>query len=320
MDNVLVSVIIPTFNREHFILRAICSAMNQTCKDIEVIVIDDASVDGTYQRLLPYLGGAVRYVRNPSNRGAAFSKNVGIENALGKFISFLDSDDEWDPSKLECEIALLRKSNAVIASSGFVFVDYQTRRVIEKSPNGKKIITKKNYFENPFLTNDFTAYKESVATIGGFCELAWRDDLDLWIRILSVGTGIYEGARLVRKYIGHGDRMSLNHKRKTESTGKIYREYVGDLKVNPKAHGRVLAEFGLLLLDEAFLRSLACFKRAARVAPVGLNKIQFTLVYMLMMILGCRAKYLIKACYCFIHPAYGYIAKRSDIDRKRLPE
>jgi glycosyltransferase involved in cell wall biosynthesis len=91
---VCVSVIIPTFNREAFVVKAVNSVLNQTFKDFELIVVDDGSTDGTRDALGPY-ADQFKYVYQ-NNAGVSAARNRGVAQATGQWIAFLDSDDEWD--------------------------------------------------------------------------------------------------------------------------------------------------------------------------------------------------------------------------------
>ncbi len=93
------TVIICTYNRSHTILKALQSLLKQTCDDWECIIIDDASTDDTKELLLPYLSDKIRYSLH-SHQGAPLSKNSGIEETKGRYITFLDSDDEYLPTHL----------------------------------------------------------------------------------------------------------------------------------------------------------------------------------------------------------------------------
>jgi glycosyltransferase involved in cell wall biosynthesis len=89
-----VSIIIPTYNRERFVLRAVASALNQSFGDFEVIVVDDGSTDKTRAALEPYKN-RIQYIYQ-GNCGASAARNTGIEVARGEWLAFLDSDDEWE--------------------------------------------------------------------------------------------------------------------------------------------------------------------------------------------------------------------------------
>lgn len=98
-----ISAIIPVWNRAHEIGRAIDSALAQTLRPLEVIVVDDGSTDETPEILARY-GDRIRVVRQ-SNHGVAAARNAAIEIARGELLAFLDSDDVWLPRKLELQVA-----------------------------------------------------------------------------------------------------------------------------------------------------------------------------------------------------------------------
>ena len=95
------SVIIPTYNREKFILPAIESVLNQTFTDFELIIVDDASTDNTEQIVTSIADSRIMYVKNSTNLERCTSRNIGIQKAVGQYICFLDSDDLYMPNHLE---------------------------------------------------------------------------------------------------------------------------------------------------------------------------------------------------------------------------
>jgi GalNAc5-diNAcBac-PP-undecaprenol beta-1,3-glucosyltransferase len=103
---VLVSLVIPTYNRARLVRRAIASALSQTHRDVEVVVVDDGSTDETPAVLASLDDPRVRHVRHPVNRGVNGAKNTGLDNARGDWIGMLDSDDELVPEAIE---VLLKK-------------------------------------------------------------------------------------------------------------------------------------------------------------------------------------------------------------------
>ena len=99
------SVVIPTYNREKYICQAIDSVLDQSFTDLEIIVVDDGSTDNTKEKLQHY-GPRIRYLYT-HNGGPAGARNVGMRNARGEYIAFLDSDDLYYPFKIEFQVALL---------------------------------------------------------------------------------------------------------------------------------------------------------------------------------------------------------------------
>ena len=121
-----VSVLIPVYNGEAFVENAIRSALDQRDVDVEVIVIDDGSVDRT-PAVLAQFGDRIRVLRQ-QNAGHVVSRNNGSRLARGDWLAFLDADDEWLPDKLEHQVAaLMATPGAGVATSG-IFVCYEDRQ------------------------------------------------------------------------------------------------------------------------------------------------------------------------------------------------
>ncbi len=122
MDHALVSVVVPTYNRADCLARAVDSALNQTGASVEVLVVDDGSVDATADLMAQRYGAdaRVRYFRQP-NRGVAAARNAALREARGDFVAFLDSDDVWKPWKLALELAALRAA----PEAGMVWTDME---------------------------------------------------------------------------------------------------------------------------------------------------------------------------------------------------
>ncbi len=108
MNKSLVSIIIPTYNRADVISETIDNVFSQTYKNFELIVVDDGSTDGTPAILRKY-ANRIRVITQ-KNAGPAAARNRGIEVSGGDIIAFQDSDDLWEPTKLERQVALLEKS------------------------------------------------------------------------------------------------------------------------------------------------------------------------------------------------------------------
>lgn len=119
----MISIIIPSYNREKTIQKSILSILNQTFSDIEVIVIDDGSCDNTKNVVLSLNDTRIKYIYQ-QNSGACAARNNGILHATGEYIAFQDSDDVWKKDKLEKELNFLLNNN-------FDFVFSQLNRIYD---------------------------------------------------------------------------------------------------------------------------------------------------------------------------------------------
>lgn len=134
-----VSVIIPTYNCGAYITYAIDSALRQTYKDFEIIVVDDGSTDNTKELLKPYIESSkIRYIYQENN-GSASARNAGILNSQSENIAFLDADDEWLPEKLKKQIEYFDKNP-------IYDLVYCNAKIINDNGDEKGIYIKQKYF------------------------------------------------------------------------------------------------------------------------------------------------------------------------------
>ncbi len=110
LNNPLVTVILPVFNRRHLVHRALTSVKKQTIDNWELLIVDDGSWDGVELDILPMVAHHpnIRYMKH-ANRRLAASRNIGIHAALGTFLTFLDSDDEYKPDHLEKRVTFMNE-------------------------------------------------------------------------------------------------------------------------------------------------------------------------------------------------------------------
>lgn len=106
----MVSIIVPTYNREKTINRAVQSILQQTYKYYEILIVDDGSTDNTKEVIRKIEDDRIRYIRYENNQGVSHARNVGIQEARYDYIAFLDSDDEWFPVKLEHQMQKMLES------------------------------------------------------------------------------------------------------------------------------------------------------------------------------------------------------------------
>ena len=120
MNNPLLSVVIPTWNRAHVVCEAVASALKQLVGEVEVIVVDDASTDDTIALLNRTFGPQIHLLPLKYRRGPGAARNAGALLAQGEYVAFLDSDDIWLPGKLAAELRLFGEfpeANAIVSDS-----------------------------------------------------------------------------------------------------------------------------------------------------------------------------------------------------------
>ena len=126
----LVSVILPTYNRAKFLARSISSVMNQTFASWELIVWDDGSTDNSVEVVASFNDLRIHYFQD-QNHGAAFARNRAIERSTGKYLAFLDSDDEWVDEKLAIQVGILETHNQV----DLLFSDFLNIHILQGKNN-----------------------------------------------------------------------------------------------------------------------------------------------------------------------------------------
>lgn len=158
-----VSVIIPTFNRGNLIENCIKSVLNQTLSNIEILIIDDGSIDNTKDLIKNIDDKRIKYIKLRKNHGAANARNVGIKNAKGKYISFQDSDDIFYFNKLEKQLKnLINKNSSLDFCKIKVFLNESYYYFIPQKSREKRII-KGNFFEELITYGNFISTQSIFA-------------------------------------------------------------------------------------------------------------------------------------------------------------
>ena len=132
-----VSVVITTYNQAPYIGATIASVLDQTYRDFEIVLVDDGSTDDTPRVITPYRS-YLKYIRQ-SNRGVPAARNIGVRNATGRLVAFLDGDDLWEPEKLEHQVraADANPRSGLIVTNG---VEFAPASIIRESLVGPAIL------------------------------------------------------------------------------------------------------------------------------------------------------------------------------------
>jgi len=184
----LVSVVIPVYNRERLISRAVNSCLNQSHRNIEVLVIDDGSSDDT-PKVAKVMGGKderVHVIRNPRNRGVNYCRNVGLRQGNGKYVNFLDSDDIFCKDKITAQLGLLSKDPTI---------DCVVTHVLRKSTGTASIID--NIEPVNDLVLEFIGKQIKWKTISPLWKKSFLKKVGYWRESLASSTDYEYYARAV---------------------------------------------------------------------------------------------------------------------------
>lgn len=221
----LVTCIIPSKNRPQLVVRAVASALGQTHENMEVIVIDD-STNAETQKVLCELGTPIRYIKNEKSKGAQYSRNVGLHEAKGDIITFLDDDDVWMPEKIERQLKLIKYCPIVGCN---YTTTVKNKKYYLKFP---ETVTFKNMLYINYLgSNSFVMIDRAVIKDSYFDEtLEAGQDWDMWVSAMK--TCNIEEAKIVQEYLV--DYNSDNHLRITNNCAKtsvlvsIYNKHIAE--------------------------------------------------------------------------------------------
>lgn len=189
MNDKLVSVIIPTYNRGSFIKETINSVLNQTYQNFEILVIDDGSTDNTKEIVHSFNDQRIQYIHQKHSGFPAVARNTGMKIAKGEYIAFLDSDDLWFPQKLEKQMKLFEiyPGKLLISTNGIIFPVKPYIRFLDFKRD--KIISLNELLRKNIIINSSVLMKRSIINEIGFLDensaLKSGQDYDYWLRLLK---------------------------------------------------------------------------------------------------------------------------------------
>jgi len=205
----LVSVIIPTYNRNAMVREAVASVLAQSYRDFELIVVDDGSTDGTAEDLHSRFGASIRVMQQP-RRGVAAARNQGVRVARGDYIAFLDSDDTWLPRKLERQMEFMVAGDRRISQTDEIWIR-NGRRVnpMKKHRKSSGDVFRASLELCLVSPSAVILTCELFDAVGGFDDsFDVCEDYDLWLRIAQTQDIDLLPEPLVVKRGGHADQLS----------------------------------------------------------------------------------------------------------------
>ncbi len=224
----MVSIIIPSYNSEAFIAATITSVINQTHKNWELIIVDDASTDCTCSIVSGFSekNQRVKLIKQQKNVGAGVSRNVGIKAAKGSYIAFLDSDDVWQPNKLATQLAYMDSQNAAICFSSYELINEKgepLHKIVEALPKlsyNKQL--KCNYIGN--LTGIYKVDKLGKIYMP---EIKKRQDWVMWLNAIKKGGDAVGVKKPLAYYRVRKGSISSNKMDLVKHNFNVYRKVLG---------------------------------------------------------------------------------------------
>ncbi len=222
----LISVIVPVYNVEKYIVETMECVAAQTYEDWELLLVEDGSSDGTAEKIQRYVEEKsekrIRLIRQPSNKGAAAARNRGLAEARGRYIAYLDADDLWVPEKLEKELRFLQEKDAAFVFTGYEFADEQGRgtgRVVRvpATLSYRQALSNTTIFTTTVMFDTAKIPREELQM-----PQIKSEDTALWFRVLRSGYTAYGLDENLVKYRRTGKTLSSN---KLEALRRIWNLY-----------------------------------------------------------------------------------------------
>lgn len=224
MKEQLVSIIIPMFNAQQYIEDAIESIQNQTYTQWEVIIVDDASTDDSVEVVKRIEDKRIRLIQLEKNTGAAYSRNIGINHANGRYIAFLDADDLWKEDKLEKQVMFTYHNGYAFTFTGYEFAD-ETGKPLNRVVHVPSSIQYKQALKNTTISTITVMFdlqqlhKEEIMMPLN----STREDTATWWKVLRSGITAYGFDEPLSYYRRHMNSSSANKMKAILGTWKMYR-------------------------------------------------------------------------------------------------
>ncbi len=229
----LVSIVVPVYNVKAYIEQTIQSVLNQTYTNWELLLVENASTDGTLAVLQEYLTAhhddRVKFYHIPENIGAAAARNFGVNESTGRYLTYLDSDDLWHPEKLEKQLAFMREKDAAFSFTGYEFATADGEAT-GKTVNVPETICYKEALKNTTIftsTVMFDTAKFSKEEL--MMPLVKSEDTALWWRILRSGVTGYGLNETLVLYRRIANSLSSN---KVEAMRRVWNLYRKEEKLS----------------------------------------------------------------------------------------
>ncbi|SFI41114.1 glycosyltransferase family 2 protein [Halpernia frigidisoli] len=221
-----VSIITPMYNSSKFLQETVQSVLNQTFTDWEWLITDDFSKDNSVEIIENLKDARIKLFVAEKNGGAGHARNISLKNATGKYITFLDADDVWEPNFLEEMVSFMKKENAELAYSNYARCDENLNPKIEDFKADKNV-TFHNLLKTCRLSLLSSMYDSESVGKEYFPEGSKREDHVMWLNLLKkipVGKPL---AKTMAKYRMHPNSISRKKTNIMKDQYLVYKDYMG---------------------------------------------------------------------------------------------
>ncbi|PSL40696.1 teichuronic acid biosynthesis glycosyltransferase TuaG [Planomicrobium soli] len=223
--NGLVSVIMPVYNAERFVKQAIMSILSQTYKEVEIIIVDDCSIDKSFDIIKELMAENknIFYYKNEKNLGPAVARNKAIELSKGRFLAFLDSDDIWQEEKIEKQLEMMKQKNAAFSYTAIETIN-EMGNTIKLKKNIKQVVDYNYILKNTIIPCSTVIVDRNL--LGDFRMPLIRagQDYATWLLLLRKGIKAYGLNEALVKYRKVPGSVSSNKFQSLKKVWRIYRE------------------------------------------------------------------------------------------------
>ncbi|WP_332021152.1 glycosyltransferase family 2 protein [Kaistella sp.] len=220
-----VSIITPVFNSSKFLEETIASVLNQTFTDWEWMITDDKSTDNSVEIIQKINDSRIQLILSDKNGGAGHARNLSLKQASGRFITFLDADDFWEPNFLEEMISFMKKENTELAYSNYARCDENLNPAIDDF-KADKPVTFDNLLKTCRLSLLSSMYDSQRVGKEYFPEGSKREDHVMWLNLLKkipVGKPL---PKTMAKYRMHQSSISRKKSNIVKDQYLVYKDYM----------------------------------------------------------------------------------------------
>lgn len=281
-EEIKVSVIVPVYNVEQYIEKTLTCIVNQTIREIEIILINDCSTDNTIEVIKKFIekDSRIKLVNFYQNQGSSVARNVGIKMSKGKYITFLDSDDLFDYEMIEKMYDLAIKKNADIVTCGFMEVSEDNKVYFKYSEIDGEIIKSDNLIRLPVVPWN-KIYKKELFNDIKFPERLLHQDYGTIPIIMAKSKVIYNIQRNFVKHIVHSNSITyksltkkgphrfdvlINSKRLLENNYML-KFYKNRNKIYPLVTSGIVSKTQVYVLNNDFKGLVEYFNKLDELIP-----------------------------------------------------